>query len=451
MPSGTNFPFFKLLSQLIETYFQDLVNDFPIHYVKFRRFFRGVWTQSALFTFLSWNNPKAIEESNQSENISPNVTRDHHNVSKSGLRPRIHPVVMEQMKKSVELANGRLKHRDAAILIMRSLLKSDARLSEYCPSFNCNDYNSFLDTLEQAEIDIASFGSKHVLGVEGLEFSGRSTLVDSIVRRLPQSKIILRREVPDIINNHSETVCIAWDFLENYRIALEIIESEEEIFLVENYFHFFLTKYLQSAAKTEDDVNNFPYSTFSWPYDLPIPELVLFLTTTTEIRLSRQEDSRQGPETIIPSSQSRDLVDKDAVLNAIFAAIRGPSTVGIDTSSTPAVVFSTVLEALDYFGFYCISRGIVTSSQHHPINSDSPEIAEPTVEVVHEPAASNSVESSTQSQHKGHQHHSSAAIDDEYSFAYLEDKPILTADVINNRRISMGRVSLGVYGMYSRF
>lgn len=328
MPSATSFPSFQQLSQLIEIYFQDLVHEFPIHYVKVRRFLRGIFvTHSAmLFSFLSsWNNSnssRALEESNHSENISPNLTRDQHNVSKPAPKPGIHPMVMEQMRKSVNLANGRLKHRDAAILIMRTLLKSDARLSEYSPTFNSNDYISFLDSLELSEIDTASFGSKHVLGVEGLEFSGKTTLVESIGKRLPQSKIVTRREIPDIINHHSDTVRIAWDYLENYRIALEIIESKEEIFLVENYFHFFLTKYLQNWATTEDDVNNFPYSSFSWPFDLPMPELVLFLTTTTEIRLSRQEELQQGPETIIPSlnhsSHIHKLAIKDAIVNVSY-------------------------------------------------------------------------------------------------------------------------------------
>lgn len=48
-------------------------------------------------------------------------------------------------------------------------------------------------------------------------------------------------------------------------------------------------------------------------------------------------------------------------------------------------------------------------------------------------------------------HPISAAAEDEYSFLVGQDEPMLPPDVITNRRISMGRVSMGVYGMYSKF
>lgn len=40
---------------------------------------------------------------------------------------------------------------------------------------------------------------------------------------------------------------------------------------------------------------------------------------------------------------------------------------------------------------------------------------------------------------------------EDYSFLVGQDEPMLPPDVITNRRISMGRVSMGVYGMYSKF
>lgn len=402
-----------------------------------------------LFSLLSWGNPtnnnighdtKEIDEDGNSENQNPNRLKSSSSLApmtKSVPKPGIHPLVLEQMKKSVNLPNGRLKHRDTAILIMRTLIKSDARLSEYCPTFYCNDYMSFLDRIENADFDTTSFASKHVLGVEGLEFSGKSTLIDGIAKRLHQIKIVKRHEIPDIIQRHSEIARIAWDYLENYRIAQEIMDTQEEIILVENYYHHFLAKYLQTSAKSEEDVNNFRYAAFSWPHDLPMPELVLFLTTTTEIRLSRREERQQGPETVIPGSSTSfdETYMRDAIVNAIFAAIRGPSTVGIDTTPTFSTVFSTVLEALDYFGFYCISRGI---AHHHPTATSGDNNV---------PQMNNDYSHQT---HPQTQNYSSNLVDD-YSFAYLEETPILPAEVINNRRVSMGRVSMGLYGMYSKF
>lgn len=88
----------------------------------------------------------------------------------------------------------------------------------------------------------------------------------------------------------------------------------------------------------------------------------------------------------------------------MYACVRGPGTVGIDTSCDAVTVCNTVIEALDYFGFYSISRA---SSVHKT------EISEP--QQVQLPS-------------------------------FAEEEPIMPAEVITNRRLSMG-----VYSMYSHF
>jgi hypothetical protein len=280
-----------------------------------------------LFSLLSgWNNPppKAIDDSdNQSENMNPNTfQKSRPSVEKPLLKPGVHPIVSEQLKLSVDLFRGRLKHRDAAILIMRFLIKSDVRLSEPSSSFSCQDYLQFLDKLELLDLNTASFGAKHVLSVEGLEFSGKSTLINNIYKRVSKVKVINRQELPDVIHNHSETACIAWEFLENYRIAMEIIDGDDDVVLIEDYFHHFLTKYLRKFVKQEEDVNNVPYPSFAWPFDLPMPELVLFLTTTTDTRIERKQDEElsSGPTTIVPGATMSEPV-QDAIANVSFVLI----------------------------------------------------------------------------------------------------------------------------------
>lgn len=94
-------------------------------------------------------------------------------------------------------------------------------------------------------------------------------------------------------------------------------------------------------------------------------------------------------------------------------------------------MFATVIEALDYFGFYSVSRGIAaaTAAQDSQQQPSSQPYADPMAPYQH-------------------------TVTDEYSYGvstYFDEAPMLPADVISNRRISMGRVSMGVYGMYSRF
>lgn len=221
-----------------------------------------------LFSLLQWNKPLDNENLGSSENRNPNVQKER--------KPGISSTIMEQLNKSVDLTQGRLKHRDAAILVMRLLLKSDSRLSEYCPQFDVTEYLAFLDVIEQVDFSTASFGGKHVLGIEGLQFSGKSTLIDQITSRYANIEVIKRRKVPEIITNHSLTAQIAWDCLENYRIAKLIIDSSSDVILIEDYYHNFLAKYISVKVASENDLVNLPYTTFSWPHDLPMPELVSF-------------------------------------------------------------------------------------------------------------------------------------------------------------------------------
>lgn len=321
MSVGNSLSFIELFNKFVFNHLPNLISVIALHSNRIYRFLDQNTIpplKNMLFSLLSgWNNPPA--NSNKTiEHDDIGTLSENRNPNKPVPKPGIHPLVSEQLKKSVDLSRGRLKHRDAAILIMRMLIKSDARLSEYCPTFYCHEYLNFLDELEQVNIDTASFGSKHVLGVEGLQYSGKSNLIDSIHKHLPKMEIIRRHDIPDVIQRHSETACIAWEFLENYRIAHEVVGSSAEIFIIENYYHHFLTKYLQRSVKNEEEVNNLSYASFAWPFDLPMPELVLFLTTTTEIRLARQEEQSKGPTTIIPGTYREDEVvvsSRDSVAN----------------------------------------------------------------------------------------------------------------------------------------
>lgn len=309
--------FLFLIPSLVESSYRSVALTYRSASVAF------IANSNMLFSLLSgWNNPppKAIDDSdNQSENMNPNThQKSRPSVEKPLLKPGVHPIVSEQLKLSVDLFRGRLKHRDAAILIMRFLIKSDVRLSEPSSSFSCQNYLQFLDKLELLDLNTASFGAKHVLSVEGLEFSGKSTLINNIHKRVSKKvRLINRQELPDVIQHHSETACIAWEFLENYRIAMEILDGDDEVVLVEDYYHYFQTKYLRKFVEQEEEVNNIPYPSFAWPFDLPMPELVLFLTTSPDTRIERKQDGElsSGPKTIVPGAAAMSEPVQDAIAN----------------------------------------------------------------------------------------------------------------------------------------
>ena len=109
----------------------------------------------------------------------------------------------------------------------------------------------------------------------------------------------------------------------------------------------------------------------------------------------------------------------------LYSLVKGPGTVGIDTSGSFEEVFTTVFEALDYYGIYSITRPTV------PLEENSNELPE----VLHE--GTEEVKDSD------------VMIEDQIlkqkSFDFA-DVPMESQDVIYNRRISMG-----VYGMFSKF
>lgn len=103
--------------------------------------------------------------------------------------------------------------------------------------------------------------------------------------------------------------------------------------------------------------------------------------------------------------------------------IKGPGTVGIDTSGSLEDAFETVLEALDYYGIYSITRPISTL----PDTSNTEANEDVVPEVVRDISPSEQ------------------EILKQLSVDFAE-QPMEPDDVIWNRRISMG-----VYGVYSKF
>jgi hypothetical protein len=181
--------------------------------------------------------------------------------------------------------------------------------------------------------DSESAPAKHVIVFEGLTGTGKSSVIDLLLQQCPGVEVIrtpytlsqfqthrsseddadldpFTTALPEVPPQHSVEyweyhlyafiaqlpTCfqILFQYLELYRIAYRIQTSKNTVFLVENYYHAFLVLGLLPHTPTNPTTSTVnpveqwkEHHTFTWPLDLPLPELVLYLTTSTDIRLER--------------------------------------------------------------------------------------------------------------------------------------------------------------------
>jgi hypothetical protein len=134
--------------------------------------------------------------------------------------------------------------------------------------------------------------------------------------------------------------------------------------------------------------------------------------------------------------------------------VKGPGTIGIDTNDSLADVYCTVNEALDYYGIYCVTRPsseavdcatdveeIILSDNHNNDDEGCEEVKDIFEDFSHETV--NQVKRHHSQHVKDRQ---SMLISTIPSIDFLDHKPREPEEVILNRRISMG-----VYGMFSKF
>eukprot|EP00429_Kryptoperidinium_foliaceum_P118041 CAMPEP_0176302828 /NCGR_PEP_ID=MMETSP0121_2-20121125/61590_1 /TAXON_ID=160619 /ORGANISM="Kryptoperidinium foliaceum, Strain CCMP 1326" /LENGTH=218 /DNA_ID=CAMNT_0017644363 /DNA_START=179 /DNA_END=835 /DNA_ORIENTATION=+ len=146
-----------------------------------------------------------------------------------------------------------------------------------------------------------------------------------------------------------EPVSKAFLFVVNYLVALEIVQSSGTVFMVENYHHAVCALNVCEKIGNNEEISSLSPSVFEWPFDLPKPELVIFLSIPTETRLQRIKTCA-----------------KDERMHLVYSMVRGPGTVGLDASLSAEDVTFTALEALEYYGVYDISRVYDPSSPVPP-------------------------------------------------------------------------------------
>ena len=184
------------------------------------------------------------------------------------------------------------KSFETAVLILRIARSADVQLA------NCSEMDEFFELLKEVAINSGrisrqGFGSLKVLCIEGLSGSGKSTVVDGLVKRagailvgpMPPAKL---KKVTDLFAGSPEPVLTALRFALNYCTAYRIISdvaaaaptsgqsSDNRLVVVNKFYHSVCARTVCTNVKNDVDLKSLPASAFEWPLDLPTPSLVSY-------------------------------------------------------------------------------------------------------------------------------------------------------------------------------
>lgn len=182
---------------------------------------------------------------------------------------------------------GVFRTLDAAALVLRIARQFDPRLQ--APGLDA--YYAQLGVIERARMK--DFAGTKMVVVEGLSGSGKSTLIHGLtslsstypVGSVEHSPLLL--SVQGIFASMPEPVLKAFEFSTNYFTAYAIASSEHKVALVERFYHAICAHTVCDVMSTGEDLTQFHPSVFDWPADLPVPDLVIYLHISTDVRLKR--------------------------------------------------------------------------------------------------------------------------------------------------------------------
>ena len=197
----------------------------------------------------------------------------------------VKPVVKQQKLSSeeTEIMELSIKYKygyrtlETAILILRLARIKDSRLQN---NKKADNFFNLLSKIAQYDFSKLSFTGKTVVAVEGLEGSGKSTVIHNIAKYTPDLEVISAKTIPIVADMYEifqllpQSVQRAYQHVINYIIAYHIIHSNNTMFLIENYYHYVCAQNITDRTDSLDSIYELPNSVFDWPYDLPLPELV---------------------------------------------------------------------------------------------------------------------------------------------------------------------------------
>ena len=133
----------------------------------------------------------------------------------------------------------------------------------------------------------------------------------------------------------------------------QLVSIDSNLYIIETFYHSFCAQNIISSKNangqelTETDVQSLNESdVYDWPYDLPLPSLIFFLVVSTDERLSRTDELIDETDT----KQIQEITKKDGKLTLIHSLVRGPTSVGLDAVTSKDTLFSSAVDALNYYG-----------------------------------------------------------------------------------------------------
>lgn len=165
---------------------------------------------------------------------------------------------------------------ETALLVLKVARSQDNRLQ----NGSCEKFFQLLDEISLSGMSSQSFAGKTVITVEGLEGSGKSSLIADIVRGcsgvlwITDASNGVVNDVREIFNSMPDPVLKAFEFTVNYVLAYEIVKSEYTVFIIESFHHAVCARNICEKILTEAGIDELPNTVFDWPFDLPVPELV---------------------------------------------------------------------------------------------------------------------------------------------------------------------------------
>lgn len=222
---------------------------------------------------------------------------DNNNNKGSQNRNHISNALIESFLTESFQLNCGFKSFEAALLVLRIAKAVDCRLQ----GLEVEQFFNLLDSIVRKGINSKSFEGRTVISIEGLEGSGKSTLLHNLQKGCPQIKvynegtIAIVSRLKELFLGLPQPINQAFEFLCHYITAHDIICTDPTspdgisnvVFVIEGYYHHHCCSSICDNVSGEADVHHVFSNAFEWPLDLPRPDLVLFLTLPTNIRLKR--------------------------------------------------------------------------------------------------------------------------------------------------------------------
>jgi thymidylate kinase len=227
-----------------------------------------------------------------------------------------------------------------------------------------DDFYDLLERVQEYLQDpIYTSTSKFLIEIEGLDGSGKTTLVERLAQELPYTYTIATKTpskclsaIRPLWDHRGGPLARAFYTLSNYILEYEIstqMEAEVAIVIIDRWYASTCAYTVASEIKDLDSTStSIPSSVFQWPRDLRIrPNILLILDIDFEVRQARVEQRKTEGGGASRFNQWDDRLAQDVGLGdrilSVLKRIKGPSQVAcINANATTEQVFQEAMSII---------------------------------------------------------------------------------------------------------